>query len=318
MPPFPYLDILKKAYRHTVKHPWLWVFGIFLGGIGGFNIWSFQFSFSPPRERQVQSLQAVAENITSWISQNTWLFAGLAAAALAVAAALVILSGLAKGAVISATRKIVSGEPVAFRPAVREGRKFFARIIVLHMLVTLAFFVGLLVFALPVTYLYALGAAGRAVTLAVIGVIIFIPASLVFSFMHLFGPIFIVLYNVSVPSAIHYSFNLVRQKLKESLIFALCLAGAGLLFIFLVSFSIILTGVPAALLGWFMESLGFALGVKTLLAGFIAAAIVYIMIMGAGFAVFQNIAWVLAVNEMVHAQKMNEVEEKELAAEPVV
>jgi len=318
MPPFPYLDIFKKAYFLSIRNPWLWAFGFFIGGVGGINFGSFNFVFSPPRDREFQSLEQMGANVSQWISSNTLMFALIAAAVFALAIVLVIFSGISKGAVIWSARKFGEKEPVGFKPSLRSARKYMWRVIVLHSIVTLAYFVTLLVFVLPITYLFSVGAASRAVILSVIGFVIFIPASVVFSFMHLYGPIFVVLYDISLPAAVHHSFNLIRQKLKESILFALYLFGFAILFIFGLGFSIILAGVPLALFGWFMLSLGFGAGVNSLITGFIVLAVAYVIIMGSGFAVFQNIAWVLAVEEMIKTRKLPEKESKTVPAiEPV-
>lgn len=314
MPPFPYLDIFKKAFFFSARNPWLWAFGFFIGGVGGVNFGSFNFVFSPPRDREFQSLEQIGMHVSQWISSNTLMFALIAAVVLVLAVLLVIFSGISKGAVIWSARKLGEKEPVGFKLSLRAAKKYAWRVIVLHSIVTLAYFVTVLVFVLPITYLFSAGATSRAVILSVIGFVIFIPASVVFSFMHLYGPIFVVLYDISLPAAIHHSFNLIRQKFKESILFALYLFGFAILFIFGLGFSIILAGVPLALFGWFMLSLGFGIGADALIAGFIVLAVAYVIIMGSGFAVFQNIAWVLALEHMVKTRKLPEEESKAVPA----
>lgn len=203
------------------------------------------------------------------------------------------LFGLSKGAVIWSAMKL-SGkfvkdkpEPVNFAAAWRVGRRFAWPIAGLDFFVSILFLALILVLAVPILYLWSAGEIGQTVTLLLMGLGIILPATAVFGFLLIYGPIFIVVYQANIRGAIFLAFNLLRHKLKESL----------LLFIFVTSFSIILFSVPVALLVLLFLKLGWAAA---------ALGICVIVILFAGYSVFQNITWVLAVLEMVRTQKSEE------------
>ena len=212
------------------------------------------------------------------------------------------LFGLGKAAVIWAALKF-SGkteagkpEPIYFPTALRAGKSFGWRILALHLFISVIGGALLAVLSLPIGYLYLVGESGKASMLVILGLLIFLPALMVFAFLCIYGPIFIVVYRVTVRSAVYLAFNLFRHKARESLS----------LFIFIGSFSIILFSVPLAFLALVLIKSG---------PGTILFATCVILILASRFSVFQNIAWTLAVLEMVKTEK---TEEKAEAAAPAV
>jgi hypothetical protein len=322
MPPFPYLDIVKKAYELTLKNRWLWVFGLFVGGTTGLNFGGINYLI-PVKPQTIPNPKLLFQAWTTWIASHPQIFSLLVGVALLVLVGLIFLSGLSRGAVVWAIPKLseeaegkITTEPVGFRQAFRQGRKYAWQIIGLQVFTTLIFFLLLSIFGVPIIYMFAAGAVGKALILTIIGAVIFLPAILIFSFIHIYGPIFIVLYHARIGDAIQHAFNLIWQKLKESVLLAAFLAGLSILFIFLLVFSIILLSIPIFILAILLIKLGFVAGVYALLIVAAALSVAYTVLLGAAFAVFQNIAWVLAVMHMVKTGKLNE-EEKVLAAEPV-
>lgn len=321
MVPFPYFDIVKKAYELTLKNQWLWFFGFFIGGTTGFNFGWLNYILPPPTAGRLIKLKEVGQIFLQWITVYPQTFSLLATAVLLIIFLLMIFSGLSKGAVIWATIKLQERKPedplpdLGFKKSWKEGQKYLWQIIGLKLIITGAFLVLLATFLLPVGYLFLLKAMGHAIFLSLLGLLIFLPASIMFSFIHLYGPIFIVQYHFPVYEAIQHAFNLTVKKLKESIILAAFLVGLSLLFIFILLFSIILFSIPVALLTIILVKLGMLTAVYTMLFGAAIVSICYTIVLGAAFAVFQNITWILAVGQLVKARRL-EQEEKALVAEP--
>lgn len=329
MSAFPYFEIVKKAYDLTIRHRWLWLFGLFIGGTTGINFGTFNYVLSPQTLGDATRLRDIWGNWLSWAESHPEKLSLLLVMALLVGIGLVIVSSLSKGAVVWATARIIepprgqnnpevnpvtiptsgAGNGVNLGRAVKVGRRLIWQILGLRALITSVFLLLLIIFAVPVTYLFAMGAVGRGIFLSLVGLMIFLPAGLVFRFLHLYGPIFIVLYNARIAAAIQLSFSLIRQKFKESIILMAFLVGLSFLFSLLVVFSLILFAVPIALLSLFLASQGFGVAISVLLWGAIGVSICYTIILGAGFAVFQNITWVLAVMDLVRARKLPEKSE---------
>lgn len=319
MPPFPYFAILKKSLDTVRQNRWLWVFGLFIGSAPGINFWWLQLPFgSRPKPEEKAEVMKAGSAAVSWIADNSGLFSVIVAAALAVFLVLVIISGWARAAVIwsaVALARRLPGEKPKFRSSLKRGTKYLWQIVGLQVLVTLGFFLLLAVIASPIFYLFSVGAAGRAFVLLLFGIAIFFPASIVLGFLHVFGPVFIVAYNLRIGEALQYSFNLVRKKLVEIIIFAAVLAGFTLLFLLALAFSLIIFSIPFALLALLFFKLGLAAAFSAVIIVGLIAAICYTIILGAGFAVFQNVSWVLAVLQWVQTPKLNEDREKVLAPE---
>jgi len=322
MESFPYSTILKLAYELTKKRYWLWIFGLFVGGASGLNIGAIKY-LTVSRDAYFPQLVEKNERVFEWINQNPTVFWGFVGLAVAVFAVLIVLQGLARSAVTWSAMSLllnakgqISKEKINFKNSLARGRRFVRRIILLQILVTTTFFVCLFLFSTPVVYLFSTHAIGRAVILLLLGLTIFIPAGAVFGFLHLYGPIIVVLYDRTVADALRVSFDLVRHKLKESIILAAFLIGLYLLFILALSFGIILFSVPVAILTLLLWKLELWAAVYALVIFALLAAGVYTVILRAGFAVFHNIAWVLAVEELVRTKKLED-EARVPATEPV-
>lgn len=321
MSPFPYFEILKISYDLARKHLWLWIFGLFLGGASTFNLAlaSLNIVFNQANLRQGEKFPKIYEWILGFGLKETQLFSLITVLLVVFLFLLMVVAALSFGSVISAAALLTSPEAkdnrVNFRQTLGSARRFFWRILGLQISVTSAFAALALVLGLPIVFLFTSGAAGRGSALLLFALLIFIPASLVFGFLHLFGPILIVLYDRKIQEGISLSFHLVRQKFKESVVLAAFLLGLSLMFSLVVIFCLVLLGIPFGILLWFLYQLQFTLAVQIVSLGGAVLGLALLTFLNAGFAVFQSISWVLAVQEMVRTQKA-EKPEKALAVGP--
>lgn len=323
MPPFPYFEILKKAYELILKHRWLWVFGVFVGSATGLNFGSLNFLLPFPSPRRFVRLEDYWGRLNIWAVAHQQAFLFLAAGIVLLLILLVIISNLSKTALVWATPRLAEGadsagrtKPPNWQNSISAAEKYVWRIIVLQILVSAALLALLLIFLIPIFHLFSAGAVGKGVVLGLLGVVLFVPASIVLSFVHLYGPIFIVLYHLPIYEAVQYSFNLFVDKLWESVILAAFLWGLNFLFIFVLIFSILLASLPVAVGVWLLLKAALVLPALVLLGGTAVLAICYTIVLGAAFAAFQNITWVLAVLHLVKAQKIPKATAT-LAPEPV-
>ncbi|MDP3741286.1 MAG: hypothetical protein Q8R08_03075 [bacterium] len=318
MPLFPYLEIFKKAYTLARSHTWLWVFGLFLSGTSTLNSGIFNLVVHKPAFYDPETLRKIYDSFLGLGSGRMELFFIIAAGVLVLSFLFIALAALAFASIICATAKFTNPQPgkedVSLRGALAAGRKFFWRILGLQILITSGFAALTVVLASPVVFLFGIGALDRALALLLLALAIFIPASFVFGFLHLYGPIFVVLYDRTIKEALILSFNLLRNKFKESIIMSAFLVGLSLLFIIGVIFSIIVLSLPFALLIWLAAKLQVALLAQILTGIIILLSTIIAVGLNAGFAVFQSISWVLAVQEMVRTLKLQK-EEKALAPE---
>ncbi|KKW21935.1 MAG: hypothetical protein UY65_C0035G0007 [Parcubacteria group bacterium GW2011_GWA2_51_12] len=320
MRPFPYFQILHQAWKQTLKHPWLWVFGFFAGGTAGVNFGGINYIFSPPTQKQLEQASSQWTQVASWVQFHPLWFAVIVSAVFVISMATVMLAGISRGSLVWAAGKFADERElkiaeVNFSLTLEQGRKHFWRIIGLQVCTTLIFLVVFTLYFAPVVYLFQSGAISRAAFLSVFGLLFFIPAGVVLSFLHLYGPIFLVLYGLRILPALQHAFHLLRQKLLESLIFALLMLATSLMFIVVLLLSLGILGSPFMLVGYillrsglFQAALVWALGSGILL-------ICYTIVLGAAFSAFQNLAWVFAVRYLVRSVNL-EKEERAYAAEP--
>lgn len=257
---------------------------------------------------ELQQAREMFAALVQWGSERPELFFVLAAGALLLLFALMVLPALSFAAIIFAAMKLTDAsrkiDPPGFKELFIQAKRFFWRVLGVQILITTGFSIMTLILASPVFFLFQIGAHARALLLLLLALVIFMPASLVFGFVHLYGPIFVVLYDKRIGEAIVLSFNLVRQKFLESLILAAFLAGLSFLFILTLVFSIIIMLLPIAFLIWLAIRMQLTSLAQALSALGLLFTGIFAIVFNAGFAVFQSISWVLAVQEMVRTLKL--------------
>lgn len=316
---FPYFTILKDAYELTLKNRFLWLFGLFLGGSGVLNFSGMNLLRERRAPHEALALKKVWSGFQSFPIAEPKIAAGAIALGLVLVILMIVVSGLSQAALIWATDQLSQKEnqpkkPLNLRPALSAGLPHLLPVITLQILMTVAFLVLLGLLAGPTIYLFSLGEEGRGLVLLLLALAIFLPASLVFSFLNLYGPIAIVLYGRGALAAAHFAFNLLRAHLKESIILAAVLAGLSLFAVLVGSFAVIILTLPLAVMAWLAAALGALDAMYALIGGTILLAIFCVIVFRAAFAAYQNVVWVLAVKHLV---KLRRSPEKAEALAPV-
>lgn len=139
--------LIRKAWDATWHIRWLWVLGLFAGGVSAGNGLSYQFNGGPSRTTSMSpgSVPAI-ETGTLWLESHPALVAAIVGAAVLLIVALVVVSVISQGAISRATAEIAVGQPTTLGTAWREGLHLFWRFLGLGLLLMLAVLaVGLLV-----------------------------------------------------------------------------------------------------------------------------------------------------------------------------
>ena len=308
---FPYLAILKEAWEYTKKNTWLWAFGIFVSGLSILNAVEVRLPHIHRHSR------AVIREATFWLFHHPTALNIIVVSVLVVSFATLFCAGLSRAAIVwsAAQQSEEAKKEINFRLAVAQAMPYAARIMGLQFLVTWVFVVLLLVFSTPVYFLFWAHASWQALSLLFLGIVIFVPAAVVFGFLHLYGPIFIVLYDERINSALALAWDLLRSQFKESVILSAFLIGLEVLVSAAVAFTLTLAGLPIAVLIGLLLGLGLKFVAAGILTAAILAALIYVIVLKAGVAVFQNITWVLAVLQMVKTKRLPEKAEA-FASEP--
>lgn len=312
---FPYLPILKKAYELAGKHLWLWVCGLFIIGTGVVN---FSAPFISRLSGKQARLTAAAPEITAWAQAHSAEIPLILTLALLLIFAFLILSSWARATVIVSVARETKTPPgaVSILPTLKHSAKFVWRVVGLQFAITAVFLILLLMFALPVVNLFAQNADLQGSILTLLGIAIFLPATLIFGFLHLYGPIVIVLYDRRIGEALNLSFQLIARRLREGIILAAFLIGLEFFFTIFIVFGLLLLALPVVLLTSIFVSSGLMkLAIFVNVPTFVIAGIC-VIVLKAGFAVFSNITWTLAVQEMIRTRKILE-DASDLVADPI-
>lgn len=318
---FPYISILKKAYFFTIGRIWLWLFGLLLGGWAISNFGNLESA--PRTEHVIRDIIEKYPQFTRWIAEHPGQFALIIFSVAAAGVFLLVIGALAKAAVILAAGVFTDQDRQKTRPEIEANlrsvtaaaRRFTWPIVKLNVLAAALMGLLLSIFLVPIGYLVEVGASSRAIILGFFGALIFFPGLIVFWYIRIYGPIFIVLYEARGMQAIQLSFGLLHAKVKESLFFGALIAILSIMFIFLASFSIILFSIPQIAVTTFLtESTSYTI-LQILLASSFLLLQGFVIVLASAFSVFVTCAWVFAVQEMIRARKLRE-EKEALAVEP--
>ncbi len=215
-----------------------------------------------------------------------------------VGVALVVVSAMAKGALIGLVRRIDSGEASSVRAGFSDGFRNFLAIIGISLSIWIpAFIVGflaLLAFSIPAFVAFA-GGLGRenpppTLILAVLlGVLVFVavalPVAAVLSIINTFAESYRVVEGSGVFTSISKGFRLLRERKGASAAFFFIVLGLSIAFAIAAGFIGLVTMVPAASAFSKAPFLGVSLAIPGLAILILASSI---------FQAFISSTWTLA------------------------
>jgi hypothetical protein len=164
------------------------------------------------------------------------------------------LGFLGRGALIGSLVKIEKGEEMNFTKGLRQGRKFFWRVLLLEVFASLVMlFLGLILF-IPVIRLVVLEAYVPAFILGAIAVIIFLSVILLVSFMRVYSRIYMIEGNLKVMESIKLAYNLFKINVKESILMAIFLIAIWIIASISLLFFIALASIPFVIGGLILSA----------------------------------------------------------------
>jgi hypothetical protein len=307
-----YSDILKKSWRITRRNKFLWWFGFFLtlGGGGGFNFnLPFGSGTSGKQEKIAVAIQDFIARYWQWIVSGVIFL-------LVVFLALLIMRIISQAGLIKAANIIDLGKLTTFKESFFEGRKYFWKVFLLGLLVTIFVSGVIIVLFTPVVFLAFFRSYTLAVILGVLAFIITLVLAIVTSYVKKYAAIYLVLSNLSIRDSLENAYLLFRKNIMASIIFSLLLLVAGiivglgiLIFLFTLAIIFIIPGIISYLL---LQGAG----VTTIaILGFLLA-IVFVIFIQSIFHTFMQTSWVLFFKEIASVKIEEAVVEKEVAKIP--
>jgi len=294
-----YLEIIKKAAGITWRNRYLWWFGFFIlisSTSGSF----FQYS---PREKVVdkEKLFAFTTAHREWI-----IFAVLAA--LAVWVALLVLGIIGKGALIKSINSLVEKKESNFKSGWKDGRKYFWKIFFIGILASIFVLATLVVFVIPIGFLFYNEAYLLGGLLSFLALVIFIPVVFLASFIRIYGYFYAILSGLAVGEALENAYALLKKNIVPSIIISLvflAIATIATLAVFLLIIPVlIIFFVIGTLLFFLAKQIGIII---TIILGslFILAVLIF---GGSVYQVFTHAILVLFFREIATPKIPEEIE----------
>ena len=292
-----YFAIIKKAYQITLKHKFLWIFGIFAGGAAGLKSFNFGYSTSG------LEWQNHLSNLTNKSGGNFWEAYGtiillICALISLLAIVVLILNIISQGALIGTVEKIAKNEKVDFHHGFATGTKNFWRVLGVSLIYLLMILASLVILFIPV----AVTIVGKMYVLAVIwGILIFF---LDLAFWILIGLIcpfsfrVVILEKLGIWQSIRESLHFFRDNWQKVLVIYLLTFAIGIGFGIALILAMLIVGGLLLAIGfgvWLASPLGTL--VYGLLAGLTFAILV--MVISGGYNSFYSAILTLTYLELI-------------------
>lgn len=312
LPASTYREVLKRAYEATKKFKFLWIFGFFaafLGAGGEFETLFNSYIDIGERSRGIFSLRpfyqdgflwTMYESTTDFFGAYPWqafLFLLLLFVVVIVVVWLAIVSQIG---LFDAGNRIAKGKDVSYAEAYRVGNKHFGSVLLINLVVKITMYALFVVIGTPLIAAFLIRDSIIAGTVFVVLLFfVFVPISIIVSFVVKYAIAYIVIKGKSVGESIKLGWRLFKDQWLVSIEMAFIILVIGII---VGLFILLLMGIAAvpfiliALAGLFFASQqGFVVAlVFGTIAWFMIAAIV-----GAAFVTFNYIAWTFLFLKLV-------------------
>lgn len=297
-----YFDIIRKAAKITFKHKFLWLFGFFAASsYSSLNL--YNYSGSDINKIYQGDPQKIFDNISSYLSERWILFAVVGGIILLLLLIFAILNFISQGALIGCVNHIDLKKKTGIGHGFQTGGKHFFRILGIGFLGGLAVVIALLVLGAPIAMLFAYQLFGRALILLLIGLIIFIPLSIVVHFITTFGKRYAVIHDMKILNAMKMAFNLFVKNIGASILMGLLLFIIGMAAAIALLIAIFIVAIPFIALGFIayaaLKFIGILLVIIIGAVVLIALSVVYSAII----STYQSCVWTLFFKELGHKKE---------------
>lgn len=291
-----YIGIIKKAYAMTLKHKFLWIFGILAGGVGFFNFNLSWPNFSTENSHFDQSL-ASFDWTHFWINYGGLVISLLVILGVA-AILLMVLNIISQAALVASADRLARNEECNFKIGFRLGAHQFWRLLGMSLLYFLMILASLIVLAGPII----IAIINKTYVFAVIwGILLFFVCLAFWILVSLIYPYslrVLVLEKSGLGQSIRQSLHFFRDHWKEVVVMYLLLLA--------ISFVFALAMVMAGLLvGGIILAIGFGIFLASHLAAVVYAIILGLLflaalaVIGGVFNTFYSISLTLTYNYLV-------------------
>ncbi len=269
-----YFGIIKKAYEITIKHKFLWIFGILAGGYGGFRGFSSSINYSDTGSGFEKGLNSLTNQSwqTFWGIWGGLIIGGLVALGL-LAIAFFVLNIISQGALVSGAEKLSKKEKADFHSAFSVGWRNFWRVWGMAILYLLMILASLIVWIVPAAVAFVTGAIAVGIIWAALFFFVDLAFWILIGLISPYSLRIIVLKKMGVWESIRESLHFFRDHWVQVVLMYLLLFAFGMAYGLAFLLAILITG-----------SILLAIGYGLFLAS-IVAAIIYGLVVGLALVV---------------------------------
>lgn len=290
-----YIELLKKAFKITIKNKFLWIFGFFAGASAfgsGFN-----FGGAGNRNGQLQNLNLTKDQIANFLNQHFATILTIGFILIIVCIIFSIISLVAQGAIIGGAQKLIKNEKSDFYKALKIGTKHFWRIWGLNIIYSLIILASIIVLGLPVALFITAHMISLSVFWGLIASLIFILIVITFNIIAPYSYRILVIENKKITESIHSSIKFTAKHLKEVILVYVSMAIVGIIFGIILTLGILFLGGILALLGIAVFAASNAIGiVYASLAG--SVFLIFLFVISAAYSTFQSVVLTMAYEEL--------------------
>jgi len=272
-----YWDIVQRSLKVVFRHKFLWFFGFFLAGGGGsIGNWG----------------EGISTESRHWMTTHVQLLTLLIVCAVILWFALVVMSLISKGALISGISESDQGRQITFSGQWSVGVRNALKILGITLLSVVMVLVVLVVLAIPILLPLAAGKVGIVIAV-VIGAVLFLPF-IAFLFALAFTIIYaereVVLRGVDVFAGLDAGWEMTKRYVGKSLMMWLVSLLSTMMFGVGLGLGLLVLAIPFVLIGMANLVLGLALGIPVGLA--------VIVVLSGAFSTYEYSLWTLLYNEL--------------------
>jgi len=270
-----YFGIIKKSYYLSLKHKFLWIFGILAGGYGGFKSFGSGMNFSGTGSEWSNSFNKAFGASNTSVSWENFLGAiVIIMAVLGVLAFVVfVFSIISQGALIGSANRLSKNEKTDFWVGFGIGWHNFWRVLGVGLIFLLMILISSIVLIVPVVVLVIAKAYAFAI---ILGILLFFICLVFWILIGIISPYalrVVVLDKLGIFTSIREALHLFRKNWGEVIVMYLLLFAIGIGFGIALMLAIMIVGGVLLAIG-----LGFYLASSV-------SAIVYGLIIGLAFLI---------------------------------
>ena len=300
----PYLQIIQDAVKISWKNTYLWWFGFFIALTSLGEI----FNYSSHSEKSWHAIIKKQE-VFYFSSQNIYWVGGLTLLLVLFYVLLVSLNIIGRGALIDSISKQLRKKPANFKTGLTAGRKYFWKILILVLILSLSIFFLMIIIFTPVIFLFANHNYFIGSLLGFLALLILIPLLLLVSYLKVYGYLYVVLGQLKVMPALENAYNLLRKNLGASLIILLLFIPLNIIWMLVILMSILPVGFIFLCLGTLMFFLAGSIGVGITMLIAVISFLGIAMFLRSIYEVFIQIIWILFFQIIAQPEVFGPIEE---------